>query len=387
MNTITIKNKHDRKINELEKICIKLREFEKTKDYKAFYTFIKTTQVPFIPCYERKAKAIYQECFDTLHSIGEISIPVAVALSMHYYVLASLSSYPFSIQSMEYWKREMLLKKIRKEKLLIANTGSIRTFKDTSINENIITQIEKDNYIVNGEAPFMSLSEVADYIVFTAELSKEDKLVFFVSSNTNGITFHDAPFGDEMLGSFTKSVRFDNLNVNSNNVIKLNSAKEEKYELLIYQRSWFQGLISAPYLGAALSVILCLKEFSRKKIRHDKLLSESDNFLDSIGELMMKYKTANQLCKYTGVSISNFKKGDTVLLEKMFETSVLSKYYSTHIAEEIVTKIRSLMGSKFLSPGTITNKIYKEIVYGSLQPMTDLDIKNYFGTKVMHHET
>ncbi|MFD0863588.1 hypothetical protein ACFQ1M_15330 [Sungkyunkwania multivorans] len=61
---------------------------------------------------------------------------------------------------------------------------------------------------------------------------------------------------------------------------------------------------------------------------------------------------------------------------------VLAKYCSTHFAEEIVNEARHLMRSSFLKVDSITNKIYKEIVYGALQPMADIDIRRYFGTKV-----
>ncbi|WP_103070274.1 acyl-CoA dehydrogenase family protein [Aquimarina sediminis] len=376
-------NRKENKESELERIVKKLIEVEKGKEYEKFYTFIKTTDLPFIPCYEKNTGIVYQECFRILHEIGGMSIPVSVALSMHYYVLASLSCYPFSKKSTQYWKREFLLKKIRNEKLLIANTGSVRTFEGISNKKNIVAQKEKGDYVINGEAPYMSLSGVADYLVFTAELQEDAKAVFFVPAKDSRIEFYDTAFGDTMLGSLTKSVKFRDLQVDSANVIKLDNAIEERCEILVYQRSWFQALVSAPYLGATFRVIKCLKEFSKEKIKNGKRLSESENFLDSLGELMLKYKAACQLCKVAETSISNFQKGNKTSLEKMFEASVLSKYFSTHFSEEIITRVRHLMGSHFLSPNSITDKVYKEIVFGALQPMTDIDIKEYFSTSFM----
>lgn len=379
----SINNKQIKKKEVLEVISEKLCEAEDTKNYKEFYSFIKTTQIPFIPCYEKNTKKVHQECFRVLHSIGKISIPVSVALSMHYYILASLSCYPFSKKNMQYWKREILLKKIKNERLLIANTGSIRTFKDISGNKSIVAQKEKDMYIINGESPYMSLSGIADYLVFTAVLPEATKAVIFVPSNSDRIEFSDSAFGDVMQGSYTKSVKFKNLPVSSVNVIVLDNSEEERCEILVYQRSWFQALVSAPYLGATLNVILYLKDFSRKKIKKDKILSESENFINSIGELMLKYKTAYVLCENAGTAIADFKKGDKSSLQKIFEASVLSKFFSTRFSEDIINNSRYLMGSKFLSYDSLTNKVYKEIVYGALQPMTDMDIKEYFGKSLM----
>ncbi|MEW7293010.1 hypothetical protein [Aquimarina sp. 2304DJ70-9] len=386
MNISITNNQPIHKNDELENICTKLREVEKTKNYKDFYSYLKTTKIPFIPCYEKDVKTMYQECFRVLHRIGEISIPVSVALSMHYYVLASMASFPFSKTSKQYWVREMLLKKIKNERLLIANTGSVRTFKNVSGNKSIVAEKEKDSYTINGEAPFMSLSGIADYMVFTASIFQDEKAVFFVPLDTDKIKFEDTAFGDAMRGSFTKSVRFENLNVHSTNVIKLDSTQEERCELLIYQRSWFQALMPGTYLGAAFRVLLEVKEFAQGKMKNGKIVSESESFLDNIGELMIKYKAACQLCEQAGISIEGFKIGNKRSLENMFEASALSKYFATHFSEDIITKIRHLMGSRFLSPNSYTNKVYKEIVFGTLQPMTDPDIKNYFSNQMMNNE-
>ncbi|GAA4276632.1 acyl-CoA dehydrogenase family protein [Aquimarina mytili] len=384
MKNIITANGHPKAKDELKQVCKVLIEVEKTKDYPKFYSFLKTTKVPFISCYEKDVRKVYQESFRVLHRIGEVSIPVSVALSMHYYVLASFASYPFSKTSTVYWKREVLLNKIKKEGLLIANTGSVRTYKDASGNTKIMAKKENDSYIINGKAPFMSLAGIADYLVFTAELSEGSNAVFFIPSNNNSIVFEDSVFGDTMQGSFTKSVTFENLNVPSSNVIQLDQSEQERCEILVYQRSWFQALVPAPYLGAAYRVILQLKEFSGKKIKNGKTLSESERFSDTVGDLMIKYKAACQLCEQAGVLLEDFRVSNKSSLEKLFEASVVAKHFSTHYAEEIVNQTRSLMGTRFLTPGSITNKVYKEIVFGALQPMTDTDIRDYFGKQLMY---
>ncbi|WP_299536179.1 acyl-CoA dehydrogenase family protein [Ulvibacterium sp.] len=382
MSNSVLGNRPIREKSELESAYEKLLEIEQSKKYPQFYTFLRTTGLPYIPCSEDDVEVLYQKCFETLHKLGEVSIPVSVALSMHYYVLASIATYPFKKTSTQYWKREILLNKIKKERLFIANTGSVRTYDDVLGNKALIAMKEKDNYIVYGEAPFMSLAGIADYLVFTAELSDGGKAVFFAASDATQIEFTDTAFDNTMQGSYTKSVKFKNLRVPVSNVIKLDANTKEESELLIYQRSWFQALVSAPYLGASQRVIHEVSDFARQKIKKGKRLSESENFSDNLGELILKSKGARQLCKQAGHSLSKFKRGDKALLETLFEASVLSKYFATHYAEEIVTQARHIMGTQFLSPRSITNKIYKEIVFGPLQPMTDIDIKAYFSQKL-----
>ncbi|MEK6152416.1 acyl-CoA dehydrogenase family protein [Flavobacteriaceae bacterium 3-367] len=367
----------------LEKVYQSLRTVERTKDYKDFYSYLKSTRIPFIPCDERKAGTMYRECFKVLHGMGQISIPVAVALSMHYYMLAALAAYPLSKKSTSYWKREMLLAKIKKERLLIANTGSVRTFKDTAENSGILARKEKGYYTIQGKAPFMSLAGVADYVVFAAELPSGEKAVFFVPLDNDQIEFEHTAFGDSMQGSFTKAVKFKNLRVGHANVLSLPDSQASNCEILVYQRAWFQALIPAPYLGATSEVLSCAKAFAKKKIKNGKSLAASENFQGRVGELLIKYRAAQQLCEHTGAAMDDFKRGDRISLKKLFESSVLSKHFSTHFAEEIVTQVRYLMGSQFLLPGTLTNKVYKEIVFGALQPMSDTDIKDYFARAFM----
>ncbi|MEL6916572.1 MAG: acyl-CoA dehydrogenase family protein [Bacteroidota bacterium] len=379
MNSLLLNTLESKRGDTLEDIQDQLNKAEKNKDYLAFYDYLKTTKFPFIPCNERNTQMVYDACFKTLHAIGEVSIPVAVALSMHYYVLASMASYPFSKTSKEYWKREMLLHQIKKEGLIIANTGSVRTYTNVSEHKGVTVQRKDGKYLVNGKTPFMSLAGVADYLVFTAELSQGKKAVFFVPSNSEGIYFQDSVFGETMEGSFTKAVSFKDLEVSNAHVLTLDTSEETKCELLIYQRSWFQALVPAPYLGAARRVIEDLNSFGRQKLKNGKKLAESESFLQGMGELQMKYKAAYHSCIHAGRVIAGFKKGDKVNLEHIFEASVLAKYFSTHFSEDIVTGARQLMGSRFLAPDSHTNKIYKEIVFGALQPMTDGDIKDYFG--------
>lgn len=385
MYSILKNNKHYFDANELTKMCALLEEVVVSNDYSKFYSAFKKTQLPFIPCYEKDPKKVYQSCFEVLHKLGKISIPVSVALSMHYYVLASMAMYPFSKTSKEYWKREMLLQKIKKERLIIANTGSVRTFKNVLGDKIILAEREKDYYNINGEAPYMSLSGIADYMVFTAPLPENDKAqkaIFFIPSNDEEIEFSDSAFGDSMKGSFTRSVKFKDVKVSDGNVIKLDNAEGERCEILVYQRSWFQGLAPAPYLGATLRVLDELKTFSNQKIKNGKKLSESESFKDNLGELNLKYHTALQLCDNAAQKFVEFKKDDDKLLEQLFEATVLAKYQSTHFSEEIVASVRHLMGTTFLVHDSITNRIYKEIVFGVLQPMADVDIKKYFCEKV-----
>ena len=88
-----------------------------------------------------------------------------------------------------------------------------------------------------------------------------------------------------------------------------------------------------------------------------------------------------QLCNYAAQKFEDFRKGDDHLVEELFESTVLAKFQSTHIAEEIVAQSRHIMGTSFLKQNSITDKISKEIVFGVLQPMADIDTKKHFSDR------
>ncbi|MEM8999278.1 MAG: acyl-CoA dehydrogenase family protein [Bacteroidota bacterium] len=384
MNHITLKNPLIKEKNELKEACDILYGAKNSRDFKEFYTFLRTTQLPFIPCNGKDTENIHESCFKILLGFGEISIPVAIALSMHYYILASIANYPLPKTSKTFWKREILLNKIRKERALIANTGSVRSHRTLGQNSGIWAKKEQGGYLINGQAPFMSLSGIADYLVFTATLNTYKKAVFFAPYSDTEITFEKEVFKDAMLGSFTKSVRFTNLWVDNALAIDLEETIEthKHSELLVYQRAWFQTLASAPYLGGAQRMISHLKEFGRKKIKNGKKLSESERFEGNLGKLILKYRTALQLCKQSGIAISNFKKADKASLKNILESSLLSKFYSTQFAEEIVSETRLILGTHFFTDPLLDN-LGKQVQFGALQPMTNPDIEYYFSKAVL----
>ena len=186
------------------------------KDYHDFYQGLKKTELLILPCIENDPKTLHQKLFHLLTEVSKVSIPVAVALSMHFYVLASIATFPLSKLDSRFWVRKVILNLIKNNRYLIANTGSVRNYDNTE--NRYLNHILKENgqYLVNFQAPFMSLSEVADFGVFTADIEQEGKGLFIVDLSKQGISYQDAVFGDEMEGSLTKSVKFENVEVTIN---------------------------------------------------------------------------------------------------------------------------------------------------------------------------
>ena len=191
-----------------------------------------------------------------------------------------------------------------------------------------------------------------------------------------------------MLGSFTKSLTFHDLEVAHTSVIGLEDGAKsnEENEALVYQRAWFQSLGAAPYLGGAYAVIEYLKAFAKQKVKNGQPLSTSEHFQKTVGGLIMKYKSAKQLSSQASATLANFKRTGQTTLKEIFEASVLSKYYGTQFAEEIVSQSRQIMGTSFLKAASFGAKISKQITFGTAQPMTNPDIVEYFAKEAAGNE-
>ena len=211
-------------------------------------------------------------------------------------------------------------------------------------------------------------------------MNKGQQAIFFAPYIHDQIVFGNNVFGDPMLGSFTKSLTFQDLEVPYTSVIGLEEGAKgnEENEALVYQRAWFQSLAAAPYLGGAYEVIRYLQTFGQQKVKNGEPLSSSENFQKTVGGLIMKYKAAKQLSRQSGFTLANFKKAGRATLKELFEASVLAKYYGTQFAEEIVTRSRQVIGTSFLQAGSFGAKINEQIAFGTAQPMTHPDILEYF---------
>jgi hypothetical protein len=189
---------------------------------------------------------VFENAAATVRSLGANCLPLAIAVAMHLYPFCVLQSVPIPLLSVARLKRAMLLRTIRNRALILANTGSERSHGTTTAP---IATRAADGMRIDGRCEYLSLSSVADIVLFKAQLADSNHVVL-CAADLRASTVHIGPwkFSGTMELSDTSAVTFVNHRV------------PEGHYLIVpddaglgcindYQRSWFHLFIAEIYLA------------------------------------------------------------------------------------------------------------------------------------------
>ena len=354
---------------------------EANPDRLLFFDRFRGSRLAYIPHYFPESPQLHQLAFKVLYEIGKLSIPAAVALAMHTYLVCSIASYPLKRSFILNRKRQWLIQEMAKKQWLIATMGGVRTFKSDK-NIGLRAQQTRTGYIINGRAEFMSLADVADVALLSAMTDQGNHAIFLVSLKNNpNFVLEKTSFHELMSYSGTMSVRIDGLTVHDKDTFVVEN-KSRVDDFFAFQRAWFQSLISAPYLGAASMALNTVAEIGASKTtRSGVTLDNIDGLHVSLGKLVMEHKSSLLLCERTGKFLADYcEDKDRCRLYEIFEASALAKYFGTHVAEKCVASLKSIIGTEAFRNPRLEN-ITHLIQYGIVHPASDFDLERYFGRK------
>jgi hypothetical protein len=165
---------------------------------------------------------------------------------MHLYPFCVLQCVPIPLFSAARLKRALLLRTIRDRSLLLANTGSERIHGTTTP----LTAVRAANGVyINGRCEYLSLSSIADIVLFKAELADSDHTVL-CAADLRASSVHIGPwkFSGAMELSDTSSVTFVDHPVPNGHYLVVPDAAQLGC-ISDYQRSWFHLFIAEIYLA------------------------------------------------------------------------------------------------------------------------------------------
>ena len=189
---------------------------------------------------------VFENAAATVRSLGATCLPLAIAVAMHLYPFCVLQSVPIPLLSVARLKRAMLLRTIRNRSLILANTGSERSSGTTT--PPIATKAA-DGVRIDGRCEYLSLSSVADIVLFKAQLADSNHVVLCAADlRASSVRVGPWKFSGPMELSDTSAVTFVNHRV------------PEGHYLIVpddaglgcitdYQRSWFHLFIAEIYLA------------------------------------------------------------------------------------------------------------------------------------------
>jgi hypothetical protein len=165
---------------------------------------------------------------------------------MHLYPFCVLQAVPIPLLSVARLKRAMLLRTIRNRSLILANTGSERSHGTTT--PPLATKAA-DGVRIDGRCEYLSLSSVADIVLFKAQLADSNHVVLCAADlRASSVRIGPWKFSGAMELSDTSAVTFVKHRV------------PEGHYLIVpddaglgcitdYQRSWFHLFIAEIYLA------------------------------------------------------------------------------------------------------------------------------------------
>ena len=189
---------------------------------------------------------VFENAAATVRSLGATCLPLAIAVAMHLYPFCVLQSVPIPLLSIARLKRAMLLRTIRNHSLILANTGSERS---TGTTTPPIATKAADGVRIDGRCEYLSLSSVADIVLFKAQLAQSTHVVLCAADlRASSVRIGPWKFSGAMELSDTSAVTFVDHRV------------PEGHYLIVpddaglgcitdYQRSWFHLFIAEIYLA------------------------------------------------------------------------------------------------------------------------------------------
>lgn len=203
------------------------------------------SQLPMYPAGSRPS-TVFESAARTVRSLGAICLPLAIAVAMHLYPFCVLQCIPIPLLSVARLKRAMLLRTIRDRSLLLANTGSERTDGTTTA---LSATRAAGGVRIDGRCEYLSLSSVADIVLFKARLADTNHAVL-CAADLRASTVRIGPwkFSGAMQLSDTSSVTFVRHRVPDGHYLIVPDDAGVGC-ISDYQRSWFHLFIAEIYLA------------------------------------------------------------------------------------------------------------------------------------------
>ncbi|HEY7643223.1 MAG TPA: hypothetical protein VH814_26070 [Steroidobacteraceae bacterium] len=202
-------------------------------------------QLPLYPVGSTPS-AVFEAAATVVRSLAATCLPLAVAVAMHLYPLCVLQCVPIPLLSVARLKRALLLRTIRRRSLLLANTGSERIHGTTT---PLIATRTPDGVRIDGRCEYLSLSSIADIVLFKAELADSNHAVLCAADlRASSVRIGQWKFSGAMELSDTSSVTFVDHRVPDGHYLIVPDAAELGC-IADYQRSWFHLFIAEIYLA------------------------------------------------------------------------------------------------------------------------------------------
>src|ERR1044071_4770484 len=189
---------------------------------------------------------VFEQAALTVRHLVATCLPLAIAVAMHLYPFCVLECVPIPLLSVARLKRALLLRTIRNRSLILANTGSERSNGSTT---PLIARKTADGVRIDGRCEYLSLSSVADIVLFKAQLAQSSHVVLCAADlRASSVRIGPWKFSGAMELSDTSAVTFVDHRVPEGHYLIVPDAAALGC-ISDYQRAWFHLFIAEIYLA------------------------------------------------------------------------------------------------------------------------------------------
>lgn len=364
---------------ELARVVAALEEGVAHRDLSGFYQTFRATRLPsIVELYIRDPRGLARACFDILHSIGSVSPAAGVAIENHYYVLATLTTLPIRKNPELAARRQSLLERVIRERLLLANS-SFRVHEDKVGTHGARARLDGDGYRISGAGAFMSLAREGDLLFFLVPIDGTEPAYFLTQLRNNpGIEIGPLLFPEAMVDSDTRRITLNDHYLSADDVL-VKGRNAETVKLTNLQSAWHHALIPIPFLGAAARAIEEARKFLRAvKAPNGQPLAELDGMLADVGRMAIRYRSACCIVHEAGELLETVvRRRDPKPSEIVdaVDLAYAAKRTATLAAEEIVSEARRIIGPRVFTGGHPLERISAEVVFAPLvgEPLAVLE--------------
>ena len=371
---------------QLDALCATLEEGLRRQDLAQFWRVFRDTELPFLcGALASKPRELFSRCCEVVHRLGAISPAAAFAVENHYFVCATIATYPASGNPGLEGTRKAMLDIIVGGRLLVANTAS-RTHgkKLGQVGTRVVREGTK--FRVSGRTAFVSLATGADVLILGAEIEGEGQALFAIPMKaTPGIEIGPFLFPFAMLDSDTRQVIFHDVLLEAESLVSTPSTQAIQ-TLTDFELLWHQTLSAAVYLGAAAGALDEARLFLRGTQGPDlRPLAELDGMITDMGRLSLDYYAACSVVSDAGDAVARVRclPDDEPVLSVAFRLARTAKYAGTRCAEAIVTGARRIVGTRTFTGGHRLERLSKEVMFGTLSLEVGAAVERRFGREAL----
>jgi len=347
---------------------------------RLFYDGLRASTIPYLPCYmQDRAGDLYSRCYESLYYLGQASIPLTVAFTMHLYNLAALATLPVPNAPDFERRRQILVDNVRKYKSLIAisSFGENIRHKDAPPTGVQVTAQPDGSFLCQGRKGFQSMASEADILIFNGTIDDHEGLFYTSIKGQAALELGPSLFGGAMAPSDTRPVKFNDLVIRLRNVLSLHDDVTD--HVGYYATAWFEALASAVYLGGACRALEEVRKFARSvHADDDQLLAEVDGFVMEAGKLSVALRSSLAMARSFGICADLYCR---LVREKapadrlngvaadLMDCASMIKYTGTKTAQDIVYGARALIGTRCMHVNHPMYALNEQVVFGTMHPI------------------